>query len=163
MAERAGGSRMRFCALADSSPASFVGLSASHWFAQRPKPGCSWRLEESRPISRGRSLSKECEVRATNSGESQTAADAARIEVSLNWPWHAFFTDGRLFHSVVVEDVRGVVDLRPGGLPRRKAVPDLSEAEQRERAKRALQWLPEYFEMRRGQSGVCCPQPVILF
>ena len=90
------------------------------------------------------------QVRATNSGESQTAADAARIEVSLNWPWHAFFTDGRLFHSLVVEDVRGVVDLRPGGLPRRKAVPDLSEAERRERAKRALQWLPEYFEMRRG-------------
>jgi TamB, inner membrane protein subunit of TAM complex len=90
------------------------------------------------------------QLRATNSGESQTAADAARIEVSLNWPWHAFFTDGRLFHSVVVEDVRGVVDLRPGGLPRRKAVLDLSEAERRERAKRALQWLPEYFEMRRG-------------
>jgi hypothetical protein len=89
-------------------------------------------------------------VRATNSEESQTAADVARIEVSLNWPWHAFFGDGRLFHSLVVEDVRGVVDLRPGGLPRRQAVAELSKVEQRGPAERALQWLPEYFEMRHG-------------
>ena len=89
-------------------------------------------------------------IRATNSGESQTAADAARIEVAPNWPWHALFGEGRLFHSLVVEDVRGVVDLRPGGLPRRQPVPVSSEAEQRGRAKRALQWLPEYFEMRHG-------------
>jgi autotransporter translocation and assembly factor TamB len=89
-------------------------------------------------------------VRATNAGVSQTAADAERIEMSLNWPWNAFFGDGRLFHSLVVEDVRGVVDLRPDRLAQRKPVPDLSETEQRGRAKRALQWLPEYFEMHRG-------------
>ena len=89
-------------------------------------------------------------VRATNDGESQTAADVALVEVSLNWPWHAFFGDRRLFRSLVAEDVRGVVDLRPDGMSRRKPVADLSEAEQRRRAKRALQWLPEYFELRRG-------------
>ena len=89
-------------------------------------------------------------VRATNAGESQTAADVARLEVSLNWPWHAFFGDGRLFRSLIAEDVRGVIDLRPGGLSRRKPVAYLSGAEQRGGTKRALQWLPEYFEMRHG-------------
>ena len=51
--------------------------------------------------------------RAKNAGESQTAADVGRIEVSLNWPWHAFFREGRFFRSLVAEDIRGVVDLRP--------------------------------------------------
>jgi TamB, inner membrane protein subunit of TAM complex len=89
-------------------------------------------------------------VRATNSGESQTAAHAARIEASLNWPWHAFFEDGRFFRSVVVEDVRGVVDLRPGGLPRRQPVAGLFEAQRRGRANRTLQWLPQFLELRHG-------------
>jgi hypothetical protein len=89
-------------------------------------------------------------VRAMNAGESQTAGDVARIEVSLNWPWHAFFGDGRFFRSLVAEDVRGVVDLRPGALSRRKPVADLSETEQLGRSKRALRWMPEYFEVRHG-------------
>ena len=89
-------------------------------------------------------------LRATNAGESQTAADVARIEVSLNWPWHAFFGDGRLFRSLVAEDVRGVVDLRPDALSRRKPVADLSEMAQRGRSKRVLRWMPEYFEVRHG-------------
>ena len=102
-------------------------------------------------------------VRATNSGESQTAADAARIEVSLNWPWRAFFGDGRLFHSVVVEDVRGVVDLRPGGLPRRKPVPDLSEAAAARAGKTGFAVAAGAFRDASRESGVCRPQPVVLF
>ncbi|HEY5707651.1 MAG TPA: translocation/assembly module TamB domain-containing protein [Terrimicrobiaceae bacterium] len=89
-------------------------------------------------------------VRATNSVESRTAADIARIEIALNWLWHAIFGDQRLFRALIAEDVRGVVDLRAGGLHWPKPVPDLSEAERPERAKRAMLWLPEYFEIRRG-------------
>ena len=89
-------------------------------------------------------------VRAMNAGESQTAGDVARIEVSLNWPWDAFFGDGRFFRSLVAEDVRGVIDLRPDALSRRKPVADLSETEQLGRSKRALRWMPEYFEVRHG-------------
>jgi len=89
-------------------------------------------------------------ARATDTEESQTAVDAGRVEISLNWPWHAFFGAGRLFRSLVVEDVRGVLDLRPDDQSQREPVPESSGAEQRAHAQRVLRWLPEYIDMRRA-------------
>ena len=45
-------------------------------------------------------------VRATNADESQTAVDAARVEVSLGPLWSILFDEGRFFRSVIIQDVR---------------------------------------------------------
>jgi hypothetical protein len=88
-------------------------------------------------------------LRAVNAEESRTAADAERIEASLNWPWHAFFGGGRFFRSLVIENVRAVVDLRADGAPQSEQVSELPEGE-RGQARRVLQWLPQYIEIRHG-------------
>lgn len=89
-------------------------------------------------------------VRAKDAEISQTAVDAARVEISLEWPWDAFFGAGRFFRSLIIEDVRGVLDLRHGGQSPRKPLPQLSETEQRTRARYLLRWLPEYVAIHRA-------------
>ena len=89
-------------------------------------------------------------IRAAKAEQSRTAADIARIELSLNWPWRAFLGDGRPIHSLVAEGVRGVIDLRAGDLPPHRQAADPSVEEQRGRAGSTLQWLPEYLELRHG-------------
>jgi hypothetical protein len=89
-------------------------------------------------------------LRALNAEESRTAAEAERIEISLNWPWHAFFAGGRFFRALVVENVRAVVDWRADDAGQREQISPLPEPEQRGQAKRILQWLPRYIEIRHG-------------
>ncbi len=89
-------------------------------------------------------------VRSKDAGESQTAVDAARVEVSLESPWRAFFGAGRWFRSLIIEDVRGVLDLRQAGQSQPKPRPQSSEAELRARAQRAMRWLPAYVAVRRA-------------
>ncbi len=89
-------------------------------------------------------------IRARNAEDSRTAADAGRVEISLNWPWRALFRDGRLFRALVVEDLRAVVDLRPERSPQRKEVAGLSPLEPGGQANGTLRWFPEYMEVQRG-------------
>ena len=112
----------------------------------------SIRADLARPI-----LLEGLRFRAKNAGESQTAADIGRIEVSLNWPWHAFFPEGRFFRSLVAEGIRGVVDFRPDPVSRPKPVADLSEMAQRGRSRWMLRWMPEYFEVRHGNLEFLAP------
>jgi hypothetical protein len=93
---------------------------------------------------------EEVRLRTTNAEVSQTAVDASRIEISPKWPWQAFFGAGRFFRSLIVEDVRGVFDLRNASLSQRKSVAESSETEQRAGARRNLRWLPEYVAIRRA-------------
>ena len=93
---------------------------------------------------------EEVKLRAVNAEESRTAADAKRIEISLNWPWDALFGGGRFFRALIVENVRAVVDLRADRARRRGPTPGLPEAEQPLEAKRVLQWLPQFVEIHQG-------------
>ena len=89
-------------------------------------------------------------VRSKDAEESQTAVDAARVAVSLESPWRVFFGAGRWFRSLIIEDVRGVLDLRQAGQSQPKPRPQSSEAEQRARAQRAMRWLPTDVAVRRA-------------
>ena len=51
---------MRFCALAGSSAAPFVGPSLSRWIGRPSKPGCSWSWGTFGPIWPGRLFLKDC-------------------------------------------------------------------------------------------------------
>ena len=93
---------------------------------------------------------EEVKLRAVNAEESRTAADAKRIEISLNWPWHALFGGGRFFRALIVENVRAVVDLRADRSRQRGPAPGLPEGEQRVEAKRVLRWLPQFIAIDQG-------------
>jgi hypothetical protein len=96
-------------------------------------------------------------VRTSNAEESQTAVDAARVEISPDWPWHAIFGGGRWFRSLIVEDVRGVLDLRPGARSQRKPVSAPSGTEENVHAQGILRWLPEYIAMHRANVEFVAP------
>jgi len=94
-------------------------------------------------------------LRATDTGVSRTAADVGRVELGLNWPWHAFFGEKRVVRSLVVEDLRGVFDLRPQAGPAAPSVPpNLTPAEQQAEAERSLQYLPEALTIRHASVEV---------
>jgi hypothetical protein len=96
-------------------------------------------------------------VRAADAEKSQTAVDAARVEISLEWPWRAFLGPRRFFRSLIVEDVRGVVDLRHGNQSQREPLPQVSETEQRAHAQHVLRWLPEFVAMHRANLEFVAP------
>ncbi|MGB9274649.1 MAG: translocation/assembly module TamB domain-containing protein [Terrimicrobiaceae bacterium] len=93
---------------------------------------------------------EEVKLRAVNAEESRTAADANRIEISLNWPWRALIGGGRFFRALIVENVRAVVDLRADRTRHRGPTPGVPEAEQRVEANRVLPWLPQFIEIHQG-------------
>lgn len=97
-------------------------------------------------------------LRAQDAAVSRTAADAARVEIGFNWPWQAFSGEKRVVRAVLVEDLRGVFDLRPpeGAAP--SPLPDLTPAEQRAQAERTLQFLPKRAELRHASLEVLAPE-----
>jgi hypothetical protein len=89
-------------------------------------------------------------VRATNAEESQTAVDAARVELSARPLWSILFDEGRVLRAVSVQDVRAVLDLR-GGENRQDALArQAKEREQRTQRQDILRWLPEYVAIERA-------------
>jgi hypothetical protein len=101
-------------------------------------------------------------VRAANPEVSRTAADAKRVEISLNWPWNAFFGVERFFRSLIIENVRGIIDLRAGAASK-KPPPDVSQVEERWPAKELLRCLPQYFEVWRCNLEFAAPNPSYYF
>jgi TamB, inner membrane protein subunit of TAM complex len=89
-------------------------------------------------------------LRSLNAEESRTAAGVKRIEVSLNWPWHALFGSGRFFRALIVENVRAVVDLRTDRARQPERTSASPETGQAVEAKRVLQWLPQSIEILQG-------------
>jgi TamB, inner membrane protein subunit of TAM complex len=89
-------------------------------------------------------------VRSKNVEESQTAADATRVEIALESPWRAFIGPGRWVRSLIIEDVRGVLDLRQVARWQGKPHPRIFEAGQRAPAPHLLRWLPEEVAIRRA-------------
>ena len=102
-------------------------------------------------------------IRARNAEESRTAADVARVEIALNWPWRAFFREGRLFRALVLEDLRAVVDLRTQRAPQRKEVAGLSPVDPNGQVNWTLRWLPEYMEIQRGNLEFVAPNQSYYF
>ena len=119
--------------------------------------GLQLEIGRSGPISARPILLEGLRFRATNAGESQTAADIGRIEVSLNWPWHAFFATGDFFArwSPKMFAVWSISVLTRFRDPSRVA--DLSEMAQRGRSRWMLRWMPEYFEVRHGNLEFLAP------
>ena len=101
-------------------------------------------------------------VRAANPEVSRTAADAKRVEISLNWPWNAFFGVERFFRSLIIENVRGIIDLRAGAASK-KPPPDVSQVEERWLAKELLRCLPQYFEVWRCNLEFAAPNQSYYF
>ena len=93
-------------------------------------------------------------LRATDVDASQTALDAARVEVLAGSPWRIFFDEGRFFRSLIIEDVRAVLDLRSGGQRRPPLSAQTNEREQRRWTHHILRWLPEYLALRRANLEV---------
>jgi TamB, inner membrane protein subunit of TAM complex len=89
-------------------------------------------------------------VRATNADESQTAVDAARVELALVPLWSILFDESRVFRSVILQDVRAVLDLRRGDNRQRILVRQANEREQRSQRQRMLRYLPEYVAVQRA-------------
>jgi hypothetical protein len=89
-------------------------------------------------------------VRATDAGESQTAVDAARVEVSTGPLWSILFDEGRFFRAVILQDVRAVLDLRRGDNRQRKLAGRANGREQQTQRQRILRWLPEYVAVQRA-------------
>lgn len=89
-------------------------------------------------------------IRAINTAASRTAADASRIEISLNWPWQAFFGEKRLIRSMVVEDLRGVFDFRAEAGVRDIPRSQLSADRQKQEAESTLYLLPQAFDLRKA-------------
>jgi TamB, inner membrane protein subunit of TAM complex len=89
-------------------------------------------------------------IRATNAEESQTAVDAARVELSPGPLWSIVFDGARFFRAVVIEDVRAVLDLRRGDHRPGKPAAQPNEREERTQRERMLHWLPEYVAVQRA-------------
>jgi len=94
-------------------------------------------------------------LRTKDPAVSRTALDAGRVEIAFNWPWHALVVEKRVIQAVLVEDFRGVFDLRPEA---RRVVssppPNLMPVEQRSQANRTVQFLPQAFEIRHASLEV---------
>ena len=96
-------------------------------------------------------------VRATNPDESQTAVDAARVELSPGPLWSIMFDQGRFFRALIIQDVRAVLDLRRGDNRQRKLAGQANEREQRTQKQRMLRWLPEYVGIQRANLEFLAP------
>ncbi|HEY5743798.1 MAG TPA: hypothetical protein VIS99_14810, partial [Terrimicrobiaceae bacterium] len=83
-------------------------------------------------------------VRASNAEKSRTAVNAERVEISCQRLWQAIFGRGRWFDSLIVEGVRGVIDLRSSGPSQPKLSSQPLATEQGAQAQRMLRWLPKY-------------------
>jgi hypothetical protein len=133
------------CALADSSPLLSWGLLRTGSCSVLAGLPGDWESEIS-----ARPVTLEGVVRATNSGNPKPR-NAARIEVSLNWPWHAFSGTGGCF-------IRWLSRMsRCGGFAsgRRDASRFPTVRGAAARGANGWQWLPEYFEMRHGNLDGC--------
>ncbi len=96
-------------------------------------------------------------LRAQDAAASRTAADAGRIELAFNWPWQAFAGERRTIRALIVEDLRGVFDLRPtddGATPRGR---NLTATELQAQADWRLQMLPKTLDLRRASLEVLAP------
>lgn len=85
-------------------------------------------------------------LRARDPALSRTEAEVERIDVSLNWPWRAFFGDRRFFRSVTVLNLRGVFDFRetPGAPAAATGAPASSTGRPSSRAIVPRSLLPQF-------------------
>jgi hypothetical protein len=93
-------------------------------------------------------------ARATEAEQSQTAVDAARVELSVAPLWHILFDEGRFFRALIIQDVRAVLDLRRGDIRQRTHAGQANESEDRLQRQRILRWLPEYVALQRANLEV---------
>ena len=110
------------------------------------------RAQLSQPI-----VFERLRVRATDPDESQTAVDAARVELSPGPLWSILFDQGRFFRAFTIQDVRAVLDLRRGHNRQRQLAGQANEREQRTQKQRMLRWLPEYVGIQHANLEVLAP------
>ena len=96
-------------------------------------------------------------VRALAVNESQTAVDAARVELVAAPLWAIFFDEGRFFRALTMEDVRAVLDLRRGGGRQTRPSAQANEREQRTQLQRMQRWIPENVAARRANLEFLAP------
>ena len=96
-------------------------------------------------------------VRAMAVNESQTAVDAARVELVAGPLWAILFDEGRFFRALTMEDVRAVLDLRRGGGRQTMPSAQANEREQRTQLQRMQRWIPENVAARRANLEFLAP------
>ncbi len=89
-------------------------------------------------------------IRSKDPEASQTAVDAARVQIVLGWSWLTILGTGRMLQSVDIEDVRGVLDFRRAGPSSGESRLQSSAVEEGTPTRWPLRWLPKEVALRRA-------------
>jgi hypothetical protein len=89
-------------------------------------------------------------IRSKDPEASQTAVNAARVQIVLGWSWRTFVGTGRMLQSADIEDVRGVLDFRRAGPSSGESRPQSSAVEEGPPIRWTSRWLPKEVALRRA-------------